>query len=1457
MSPGSLRPPPTFRAPQVASANDMRGPPPPRAPLPPQDALLRDARRFDAGPPGFSHKKGKGKGKGKNKYAPFAPYSTDHQARRPSSPVAKWRAAISDPLDDAMNGFRGILDEYPAALTKPAWSELISFLNRAKKDADFDRKGFIPTLKAEFDLLLEKVQAAASAQQEEEQRREEALAEASNELTNMVAALNRLDRDIEEPKPGMSVPALVSQQRVLEARIAEQEALVDKMDGADEPAETEQAAPSVVAPDAPPLRSAPRPSFKELWPETNYQDHTARTAPLFPVVVGKAPIDSLKPIMRDQVDSKLYLPRPLELYSCDELSKLTPKGGARWNNRYEDPLEPVKSWTWSEFEAVYNKPGYHFMFARVAQLGPMFKDPKLSLLRSKLAQRWQCEVHFERMSPRQDWMLCTVPSGSKGEKEAQAFDLMRLAETNAVYVIRRFAPMSRARDLEWVVKGSVADETSIFLQMRKRLLEFETDEVRLGWRVLGVRRGGATSKFRGTFTLESEDVYWPWSMEFGHKHGSVPDASPILNFEPSWSAKRPYACQGCYSSDHFTAECPLPFMKLGGLSIISMPARSLVLNKKAGERVLDLEKATWQIPIRVPPSPLVKSAAAPRHNRPADQSAAPPALSVVEEEVLDKDVDMEESDDENVLEQIEPGRITALSNFLCGRLLGNADPVVGLTRGLIRSVCKFFGGSIHPVLFSLRRDGHLPADVSNETLVDEFTRPPSGYSTSPTGSKLPPHDCHTTLTRVGLEPTGAAPPLAHGAVHHGTPTAEVPTACMSTAPLWGYWVQFSRTDPFTALPDVPIERAGDAQYVTPAILSAVVLSQSHVSATPTPVTDPAAPSTDTRHAPLEAPVPASASEPAPVEVPVAASQVSVEIPITAHDSSMAKYYAPVPCPPLPDQPTQSSTYTWPDSLLDVVLEPAPPAAPPVPVEVPSEPLFLSPSPPTIVAPIPIDSLANQALSSMAMGRTLAEDLMDIEAGIPLPSMANPTLPNPLVGHGDEIDDILFSHIKPLQGDALIRAAGVLPEELLPRPRRAVPAPSPPETGAPTQSSTTLLTQEPSYAVAPPSDTYDDPSLADSLAHLAGLFPSVSSETFTIVLNKVNGDLSAASAWMQSVSEVTRAKEVLSKAFPSAPVKEVESSLRHYKGDFLLSFYGLARAFDHTAEWNDLKHARSRGVMDIDTPAPDFIYDDPATAAYEWQWWQIAVSIRAHRVAGDPEVVSMWDQLASVSTATREITPRFVDYVCKLGQRNSDEKAFTTAVRVLKAQPDFKAIEAIAGPATPCDPDSPRDSATTVLQVLLSDGYISPPAVAWLAIRVSGSPSMYIAMSPLLLAFPKVRGKLWNDRNLHLAAWSVTNMKHRAGTGSPTGSRISAADARSAYSNIVPTAKGKEIHPIFAKGAGGRAPRKAKSRALEKSDKEKKRKAGVSAARLAKKGDDILAQIKSERALMEEERESEE
>jgi len=63
--------------------------------------------------------------------------------------------------------------------------------------------------------------------------------------------------------------------------------------------------------------------------------------------------------------------------------------------------------------------------------------------------------------------------------------------------------------------------------------------------------------------------------------------------------------------------------------------------------------------------------------------------------------------------------------------------------------------------------------------------------------------------------------------------------------------------------------------------------------------------------------------------------------------------------------------------------------------------------------------------------------------------------------------------------------------------------------------------------------------------------------------------------------------------------------------------------------------------------------------------------------------------------------------------------------------------------------------------------------------------------------------------------------------------------------------------MFSKGAKGKAPRMVKTRAQKENEQVKKRKAEISAARLSKKGEDIAAQIESEQALMEEEREEEE
>ena len=704
----------------------------PRPPLPPQSVMAQSI------PLGIPAPRMKAKQKPRKGKAPFHPYAPNPSGQRPSSPAAQWKKALADPLEEAMDSLKAELDIFPSILAVPAWKDTLVWLKDKKKDKDFDRKGCIPALTEFFSTVMSKVKSEYAAVQEDERLRDETLTAESEKLVSLLEQYKQVEAALESPGPGFNVAQAQAHSAELAKQIQEQEKVVDMLDGGINPDETDMGddpiadnASFIEVPNEAQPEEAPRPSAKELWPETNYQDCAARVSPLFPVPTGKVPLENLFVRMEEPVDSKLYLPQPLEMYTVEELEKVLPKGLPRWNNRYEDPMEPAKSWTWEEFSEIYNKPGFHFMIARVAQVGPQYKDPKLSTLRSKLAAHWRCTVNIQKMDPRQDWMLCTVPSGLDSEKDALKYDLFRLSEGNAVYVVRRFATAGRARDLEWVVKGSLADDNTIYTQMKKRLLDFEMGDTRLGWHVLGVRKAGATSKFRGTFILDSESTYWPWSMTWGHKHGSIPDPSPLLNFEPTWSARRPYACQCCYSSDHFTEECPLPFIKVGGNNLISQPARTLVIKKKAAERIISLEKSTWELPIpqipgtpRIPASP---SRPLPKLHRPV--RVAP--MSVIEEKSVSQAADDAASviSDTRMsiaappLKEDPPYHVVDnLIKFLLLQLAGNMSDGAGLTEKKIQFLCKSHKGSLPAVLDSLRRDGWLPASVSNQVMSFEYDR---------------------------------------------------------------------------------------------------------------------------------------------------------------------------------------------------------------------------------------------------------------------------------------------------------------------------------------------------------------------------------------------------------------------------------------------------------------------------------------------------------------------------------------------------------------------------------------------------------------------------------------------------------------------------------------------------------------------------------------------------------------
>ena len=134
----------------------------------------------------------------------------------------------------------------------------------------------------------------------------------------------------------------------------------------DNPAPVLAPAPLGDAPSDPPL-DAPPPCAPAPWMENNYENFYGHTELLFPVLTGKVPLEDLLITMDDPINSKILLPCSLEIYMVAELKSATPSNVCPWLNRYEDPLEPLKSWSRDTFTRVYNRDSFFFLLARVAQ----------------------------------------------------------------------------------------------------------------------------------------------------------------------------------------------------------------------------------------------------------------------------------------------------------------------------------------------------------------------------------------------------------------------------------------------------------------------------------------------------------------------------------------------------------------------------------------------------------------------------------------------------------------------------------------------------------------------------------------------------------------------------------------------------------------------------------------------------------------------------------------------------------------------------------------------------------------------------------------------------------------------------------------------------------------------------------------------------------------------------------
>ena len=248
-----------------------------------------------------------------------------------------------------------------------------------------------------------------------------------------------------------------------------------------------------------------------------------------------------------------------------------------------------------------------------------------------------------------DWMLATIPELTDLSKEILSTDLIRLNEGNASYVIRHFNTPSLVRDLEITIANTVTDPGSIFAKMKKQCQEFEKAGTPLGWRVVGVRSANAAAKYRATFYLADVDEYWPWFHDWSHPHGSVPVTIPILNFNPAWKARKAYACQLCYSSDHHLLECPLPHIKISGVPLVSAVSRGLCMSRTAAER------RGWSDDILH----LIKGGSAPRRDDGADKPADSNTTDLVNAHKIMENIAVEETRDAVMADHSAPSDIGA------------------------------------------------------------------------------------------------------------------------------------------------------------------------------------------------------------------------------------------------------------------------------------------------------------------------------------------------------------------------------------------------------------------------------------------------------------------------------------------------------------------------------------------------------------------------------------------------------------------------------------------------------------------------------------------------------------------------------------------------------------------------------------------------------------------------------
>ena len=530
----------------------------------------------------------RGRGRGRlTDPSPFqVQYADDRRGRDAprSLPRERWEDANITQFEVMIKEMKKSLEDFPRDIAVDTWNDMSAWLKDYLRTTEKSREESIPFAEAHFGTLRIKASQLAAIRQQVLEVSGDAhklsilLASKLKELDDLQCQKEAAPPDSDTTQLDREIEAIKSGAIALDKAVAAKEKEAQAADGADEIVDNADFVPID--------DNEPTPAT-DPWPEDNYEDFATKRGSLAKEqkVTGKVAFNKLVITQKVPASSKTLMPRAMEFYSAEEIDAVTPKSiKSRWYNFYEDPVEPAKCWSKEEFKSYHERPGFHFMIARVAQAGAQFNDSKLSILRAKLSERWQINVTFQRMRPRMDWMMATIPELTDLSREILDTDLIHLHEGNASYVIRHFTEPSKICDLEITIANTISEPGSLYAKLKKKCQEFEKAGTFVGWRVAGVRPANAATKYRATFFVKNVDAYWPWFYDWSHPHGSVPATIPLLNFNPVWKARKPYACQLCYSSDHHLLECPFPHIKIGGVPLVSAVSRGLCMSRTAAER---------------------------------------------------------------------------------------------------------------------------------------------------------------------------------------------------------------------------------------------------------------------------------------------------------------------------------------------------------------------------------------------------------------------------------------------------------------------------------------------------------------------------------------------------------------------------------------------------------------------------------------------------------------------------------------------------------------------------------------------------------------------------------------------------------------------------------------------------------------------------------------------------------